>query len=411
MSHVKAAKDALDQTVTAFKCSKRALSKTVSSQQPVSERTLELQMQNLNNALSALNFAHTTWMSKAELTPEQLSAEVYNTGWLENEWDEVNDLQLKFMDKMSVCTANTTAPVQTNAQKLQVFEKQMETLQLDIKTRTDQLMSRTAQQIKATQLKTYEEMLTDLKQCLHGRFDELLQSILTLSSDVDKVIEDCENFRQTHQHHFVTIQFRLADVLPDERTTAQSPPRSAMKGVEMEKSKAPTFSGRTLDYPHFKRGWKKVAGAVWTDENQVEQIKLKVDERTQRLLSRHQTMAEVWAALDAEYAQEQEVINAVNEELIKLCSVKQTTAEYIVELRNQLPTLEDVLKEVDGTEYLQSPDRVNFMVSKFDERTLHEYEYFWSREKGSTYQRFFNFLLDRYDSSRASIARLKSTPL
>ena len=105
----------------------------------------------------------------------------------------------------------------------------------------------------------------------------------------------------------------------------------------MEKSKAPTFSGRTLDYPHFKRGWKKVAGAVWSDDNQVAQIREKVDERTRRLISRHQTMDAIWTALDAEYAQEQEVINAVNEELTVLCSAERSTAEYIIELRNQLP--------------------------------------------------------------------------
>ena len=80
-----------------------------------------------------------------------------------------------------------------------------------------------------------------------------------------------------------------------------------------------------------------MAGAVWTDENQVEQIRLKVDERTKRLISRHQTMEAIWNALDAEYAQEQEVINAVNEEINVLCSTQRSTAEYIVELRNQLP--------------------------------------------------------------------------
>ena len=176
----------------------------------------------------------------------------------------------------------------------------------------------------------------------------------------------------------------------------------------MEKSKAPTFTGRTIDYPHFKRGWNKVAGTAWSDNNQVEQIKQKVDDRTKRIISRCNTMQEVWKALDAEYAQEQEVINAVNEELNKLRSMDLTTAEYIVELRNQLPILEDVLQEVNGVEHLQSPDRVNYLVEKFDERTLYDWDYFRSNHEGTTYKRFFDFLLDRYAASRSSIARQKS---
>ena len=409
MAHVKAAKDALEQTFTRLNCSKKVIDKTIKSDKLVSERVLTHQMKNLEDSLAELNTAHTTWRSKADFTPEQLKNEHYNAEWLEGQWDEVSELQVSFAEKILICTAATAPPVQTNAQKLQVFEKQMESLQQDIKIKVDQLMSRVSSSpIKVTALTGYEEMLSDIKQCLHVRFEQLLQSILALSSDLDTVLDDCETFRQSQQPKLVTIQLHLADAVADKSASAQSSLQPHMKGVEMEKSKAPTFNGRTLDYPHFKRGWKKVAGAVWTDDNQVEQIKLKVDERTRRLISRHQTMAEVWSALDAEYAQEQEVINAVNEELTNLCSSEFSTAEYIVELRNQLPVLEDVLQEVDGIEYLQSPDRVNYMVSCFDERTLHEYEYFWSKNKGTTYERFFKFLLDRYDASRSSIARLKS---
>ena len=86
----------------------------------------------------------------------------------------------------------------------------------------------------------------------------------------------------------------------------------------MEKRRAPTFSGRTIDYPEFKRGWKKVAGVCWEDSNQVEQIKFKVDDESRRIISRCKTMDEVWKVLDSEFAQEQEVINAVDEEFNKL---------------------------------------------------------------------------------------------
>ena len=61
----------------------------------------------------------------------------------------------------------------------------------------------------------------------------------------------------------------LADKAPKSTSSVQS--------IQMEKSKAPTFLGRTIDYPEFKRGWQKVAGVCWDDANQAEQVKLKVD--------------------------------------------------------------------------------------------------------------------------------------
>ena len=59
-------------------------------------------------------------------------------------------------------------------------------------------------------------------------------------------------------------------------------------------------------------------------------------------------------------------------------------------------------------EHLHTPDKVNYLVDKFDERTLHEWEYFRSKNKGTTWERFFAFILDRYESSRSLIARLSS---
>ena len=106
MSHVKAAKDALDQVVTTYKCSKKALHKAVSSDKPANERSLCNRMKNLEDALAALNSAHTTWISKADLTPELLKEENYNSEWLEKEWEEVGDLQELFEEKLELFEEN-----------------------------------------------------------------------------------------------------------------------------------------------------------------------------------------------------------------------------------------------------------------------------------------------------------------
>ena len=176
----------------------------------------------------------------------------------------------------------------------------------------------------------------------------------------------------------------------------------------MEKSKAPTFSGCTIDYPEIKRAWTKVDGTIWSDENQVEQIKLKVDEETRRIISRCHTMTEVWKALDLEYAQEQEVINAVDSELQSLCSLNLSIPQYIVKLHNHLPGLEEALKGVDELKHLCSPEHVNYMAAKFDERTMYEWQYFCSKNTDTTNAQFFEFLKDRYDAPCNIIAQMKS---
>ena len=119
-------------------------------------------------------------------------------------------------------------------------------------------------------------------------------------------------------------------------------------------------------------------------------------------------MTEVWGVLDTEFAQEQEVINAVDEGLNKLLSLNCSVPEYIVKLRNHLPNLEAALEAVDGLDHLQSPDRVKILISRFDERTLLDWDYFRSKSSGPTYSRFFKFLVDRYDACRSTVARSKS---
>ena len=113
----------------------------------------------------------------------------------------------------------------------------------------------------------------------------------TFASDLDTAFnelkkKDCtnlkdhctslESFRRDIQSKILSVQLQLADQESSQQPSTTSLPaatRTHQRGIEMEKSRAPTFSGRTIDYPEFKRGWKKVAGVYWEDSNQVEQIK------------------------------------------------------------------------------------------------------------------------------------------
>ena len=80
-------------------------------------------------------------------------------------------------------------------------------------------------------------------------------------------------------------------------------------------------------------------------------------------------------------------------------------------LKNYLPNLEQALNAVGGIEHLHSPERVNYLCTKFDWHTLHDWDYFRSKATGNTYERFYLFLTEQYDAAKSSIARSKKTLL
>ena len=81
--------------------------------------------------------------------------------------------------------------------------------------------------------------------------------------------------------------------------------------------------GKTVDHPTlFPHDWTVVNGVYWDDLNQVEQIKHKVDTKTRRIIACCDTMEKVWTAQDKDFAPQEEVITALNEELKNLIAVE-----------------------------------------------------------------------------------------
>ena len=267
----------------------------------------------------------------------------------------------------------------------------MKSLKINIMNRIDNLEKQTAEStISHATHPIFSTMVADVSKQLNGELRVLSKLIMDSSGEkLSEVVNTSEQFHQTQEKRILAIEFNLAKLAPTvaavsthSSTSASSTPH--VRSIEMEKCKVPTFSGKTLEYPEFKRGWQKIAATHWDEDNQIEQLKFKVDLHTKRIVSRCKNMAEVWEALDHEYAQELEVVNAE----------VSTTPEYIVKLRNYLPGLEDTLKSVNGLEHLQTPDKVNRLVEKFDERTQHDWEYYKSKSSGKTWDRFFSFILD-----------------
>ena len=414
MANAKAALEQLEVAYTDYKQKKTLLDKALKASTR-NDRTIRNKMSSLSAAVAEINKCHTLWVSKANISDELLASvnQKFNSDWLESLWEE-NDL----FQQQGEEAVEEMKPVATEDHQVYFLSERLDSMKFDTSARVDSLLQATAPSKKllnSASLKAHEELLKGVQLMfasdLETTFNELRNKD---SSNLKDHCSKFELFRRDIQPKILAIELQLADQQTAQQPTKPSPLASAyipQRGIEMEKSRAPTFSGRTIDYPEFKRGWKKVAGVCWEDANQVEQIKFKVDDESRRIITRCKTMDEVWSVLDSEFAQEQEVINAVDEELNKLLSLNCSVAEYIVKLRNHLPNLEAALDAVNGLDHLQSPDRVNLLISRFDERTLHDWDYFRSKSTGPTYNRFIAFLVDRYDASRSSVARSRSSNL
>ena len=311
MSTAVKAKEALDLTIVAYKRCKSRVTKALASTS-VNERSIGNKMQQLSDALSQLNIDHTTWVAKAGLSDQALAEEKYSATWLEAEWDEVDDLQ----DQVDLVIPQNLPRSLTDAESLALSRSQMIALKSEISTTLTQLLQKTAPSPDGSPFKSdsscvsaYKDILSGIKLDLEEKFSDLSSKILLLDkANTSAFCKEIEQFRCEHQQNITTLQLRLAEALV---VVKDVPSPKSTKSLEMEKSRAPTFSGRTIDYPEFKRGWTAVAGVYWDDANQVEQIKHKVDSKTRRIITRCDTMAKVWSALDKEYAQEEEVILAV----------------------------------------------------------------------------------------------------
>ena len=94
MSQVKLLKDALENAYTIYKRHLSALSRataTATATPPTSStRNLQSKLNSLMEALDNLNAAHTAWKLKADLTPEDLTADTHSDKWLEGRWEEAD---------------------------------------------------------------------------------------------------------------------------------------------------------------------------------------------------------------------------------------------------------------------------------------------------------------------------------
>ena len=122
---------------------------------------MNVHLRSLNDALTSLNIAHTSWITKADFTEEQLKLEVYSNVWLENEWLEVSEIQDKVDEKLPA----SSPPVQPTSQKLVMYCKQMESLQIDVSSEEENLQKIIISSSSIPSVQVYYRIISDIKDC------------------------------------------------------------------------------------------------------------------------------------------------------------------------------------------------------------------------------------------------------
>ena len=205
-AQVKTAKETLDQAITGYKYNKAIVSKLIQSNEVPNERTFRNKLKAFDDALTALNSAHTSWVSKAGFTDDDLSQEHYSLSWLENEWSEAADLEEQVESKLSTLTA----PTQSNKDKLLICNNQMESLRLNIERKVDNLHESTNSSAQINSTDGFSELLTDIGSCLND-FTVLADKIHSLDiNNIETNSQRFEIFRQTQQKKIADIELRLA---------------------------------------------------------------------------------------------------------------------------------------------------------------------------------------------------------
>ena len=134
MSQAKALKETLENIHVLYNRHYSALERAANSTTS-SVRNLQLKIDNFSEALDNLTTTHTTWKLKSEFSDEDLADQTYSAKWLEERWDEADDLLDKARDALH--SAEQTHVTSSLQSEQVVLVEQMKSLKVSITNRID----------------------------------------------------------------------------------------------------------------------------------------------------------------------------------------------------------------------------------------------------------------------------------
>ena len=139
-------------------------------------------------------------------------------------------------------------------QSLLIMQNQMASLQISITNGIDALTKETnVESINSASHDIYSSMIEGVSAQLSDDYVELSRSILLLSNEeVENTIAEHEEFKRLQQKRILDVRLKLAGLANHASKLSSSTITStSTRTVEMEKCKAPSFSGKTIEYPEF----------------------------------------------------------------------------------------------------------------------------------------------------------------
>ena len=126
MSTINQLRDILELSIVSYKRNKSALEKAVSNESSI--RTLKLKIQNLEESVNHLNSSHTSWVIKSKFDETTLAQETYSNQWLENIWNDVEELFDKANDITEIDVKANEPKAFPPEQSLVILQSQMDYL-------------------------------------------------------------------------------------------------------------------------------------------------------------------------------------------------------------------------------------------------------------------------------------------
>ena len=218
-------------------------------QGPTNVRVLSQKIRSLEESVDALNCAHTSWVSKAELGDEALSQHPYSHQWLEGLWLEVDRLIDQANEVIHVVEESSRTPVPADQKEL-ILTQQMKTLRLSITNKITIIEEKiAARTVPPASYTTYKGMVTDISEQLRVPYRELSQNIMNCSGlTLQQTLEEHETFYQTQEKRLLGVEVNLAEFAPVPVITPPVPSvistdNRPRQNVKMEDCKAPVFNG------------------------------------------------------------------------------------------------------------------------------------------------------------------------
>ena len=217
MAHVKQLKETLDASFTNYKRHYAALRRSV-GEATTSMRALKSKIDTFETSLDQLNAAHTAWISKAELSPENLKDQNYTSEWLEERWLEADDTLDRAKDILHEMEEKDKPQSLQPDQKTVILTERMEALKSSIVHRTASIAEQVAKgTISASAHPILSNMVAEAKNLLSTEFRDLAKELLESSAgerNLADIVKSIEQFGLLQETQIVALELDHTNTAP-----------------------------------------------------------------------------------------------------------------------------------------------------------------------------------------------------